>query len=460
MARAIRYIRASKYKEDGTSPEIQLAAIDKHCADQGHTVVETLTDLDLSGRFWKTRQIEHAVSLIERREADVIVVWKWSRVSRNRKDWTLAVDRVEGVGGRLESATEPNDTSTSSGRFARGIMAELAAFESERIGEAWKETHSRRISHGLTPHGAAQFGYIKHKDGYEVHPETGPVLRQLYMDFLAGKGMRALAELSAAHGGPSTSAGVRQMLDRGFGAGLVRFRRELVQGSQEPVINEVEFKRYQAERRQRAKRPRAESSQYPYSGLVFCECGKRMSGNAPKDRRTGEPKPRYICHAVNSAEGHINTVSQEVVEAAVLDELGKVALEVNERAAEHQKAPRKTVDARPKIRRDLAKALGRIDSLVEQRFDPEAKIPQDSYDRLMSKYIADRDSLQERLDALDAQAAARGTVTVSADLLAAWPSIPADRKRGIVRALIARIEVPKGRTRWNPQKLGVFTTWE
>jgi DNA invertase Pin-like site-specific DNA recombinase len=457
MARAIRYVRASKYEDGGTSPEIQFAAIDRHLADQGDIVVETIQDLDLSGRFWQTRDIERAVKMIERGEADKIVVWKVSRVARNLKDWAIAVDRVEGVGGRIESATEHFDASATGG-LMRGQMALYADFESKRIGEGWKETHARRVGLGLTPHGAEQFGYVKHKDGYEVHPETGPVLRQLYMDFLAGKGMRALAELSAAHGGPSTSAGVRQMLDRGFGAGLVRFRKELVQGSQEPVISEAEFKRYQAERRQRAKRPRAESSQYPYSGLVFCECGKRMSGNAPKDRRTGEPKPRYICHAVNSAEGHINTVSQEVVEAAVLDELGKVALEVNERATEHQKAPRKTADARPKILRDLSKVLARIDSLTERWLDGD--IEKDTHDRLLAKYKEEREALQERLDALDAQAAARGTVAVSADLLARWPDITADRKRGIVRALIARIEVPKGRTRWNPQKLGVFTTWE
>ena len=44
--------------------------------------------------------------MIEHGQADAIVVWRWSRVSRNRLDWAVAVDRVEAAGGALESATE------------------------------------------------------------------------------------------------------------------------------------------------------------------------------------------------------------------------------------------------------------------------------------------------------------------------------------------------------------------
>ncbi len=38
--------------------------------------------------------------MIEDGRADVIVVWRWSRVSRNRLDWAVAVDRVKTAGGR------------------------------------------------------------------------------------------------------------------------------------------------------------------------------------------------------------------------------------------------------------------------------------------------------------------------------------------------------------------------
>lgn len=101
--RVVAYVRVSKERDGMISPELQLAAIEKHCKDRGYVIVETLTDLDLSGQFWKRRQVERAVGMIEAGTADILVVWKLSRVARNRKDWALAVDRVEGAGGRLES---------------------------------------------------------------------------------------------------------------------------------------------------------------------------------------------------------------------------------------------------------------------------------------------------------------------------------------------------------------------
>lgn len=63
---------------------------------------------------------------IETRDTDVIVLWKWSRFSRRRLDWEVAADRVQVAGGRIESATEPIDTSTASGDLALGMMVSLA----------------------------------------------------------------------------------------------------------------------------------------------------------------------------------------------------------------------------------------------------------------------------------------------------------------------------------------------
>jgi DNA invertase Pin-like site-specific DNA recombinase len=136
--RAVAYVRVSMAREDMISPELQMLAVSDYCKRRGYTIVRTLEDLDLSGRFWNRRQVELAVQMIERDEADLLVVWRWSRVSRNRLDWALAVNRVENVGGRLESATEGFDTTTATGRFARGMMAEFAAYESDRMGDIWR----------------------------------------------------------------------------------------------------------------------------------------------------------------------------------------------------------------------------------------------------------------------------------------------------------------------------------
>jgi site-specific DNA recombinase len=138
--RAVAYVRVDMEHEDGISPDLQIRAIREYCAPRGITITHVIEDLDLSGRFWKTRRIDEAISLIEAGQTDALVVWRWSRVSRDRYDWAFAVARVETAGGQLISATEDFDTTRSVGRLIRGILAEFAAFESDRIGDLWRDS--------------------------------------------------------------------------------------------------------------------------------------------------------------------------------------------------------------------------------------------------------------------------------------------------------------------------------
>ena len=466
MGRAIAYVRVSMEGgrgDDMISPEIQADAIERHCEQHGHRIVAILQDIDLSGRFWKRRKVEQAVQMIERGEADVLVVWKISRVSRNRADWNIAVDRVEAAGGRVESATEPLDTSTSSGRFARGVLAELAAFQSERIGEQWKEAHNNRIKRGLPPNAPQKFGYAKSKDGYTVDPETGPVLRDLYLRYIEGEGFTRLVALSGAHGGPKGPSGLRQMLDRGFGAGYIWSRGERLRGAHEGVVSEMEFQRYLAARRKRADRPRAENTPYAFSGIVFCECGKRMSGGGTGGKTSSGAKVerRYTCTAGGMADGgQTNTDTEGLVDAAVLEGLGGVADELDASASEVKVGARRA-DARPKLRRDLAKAADRLDKLTVRWLDGD--VDKDTYERLSATLRAERDALQERLDALDEQEAVRDSGAVQKvvpGLLRDWPVLPPEVKRSIVAKLVGRITVPRGRSRWVKKPLAVTALWD
>ena len=147
--RAALYLRQSTYREESISLELQETACRTYAAQQGYEVVAVEQDPGISGRKWDNRPgVQKVMGLLEDKGADVIVLWKWSRLSRSRLHWAVAADKVETLGGRIESATEPVDVSTSTGRFTRGMLTEMAAFESERIGDSWKETQARRISMG------------------------------------------------------------------------------------------------------------------------------------------------------------------------------------------------------------------------------------------------------------------------------------------------------------------------
>jgi DNA invertase Pin-like site-specific DNA recombinase len=319
-------------RDDMVSPELQMIAVNDYCARRGYAVVATMEDLDLSGRFWKRRQVEQAIETIEQDRADVLVVWRWSRVSRNRLDWAIAVDRVEGVGGRLESATEGFDTTTSTGRFARGMLAEFAAFESDRMADIWREVHDRRVRHGLPGNGHKKFGYRKINGDYVVDKKTGPILADMYRRYTAGESLDALTgwltrhrvepvyprkENSRAWGHQALA----RALDHGFGAGFISVRGELVPGAHQAVITPAEWEAFRQRRSQvTPRRPMVEPETFLLNGLVFCVCGRAM---APHElRRKG--LRMYKCTRHRS-EGRARVLSEGRLQGLVFRWLERLA---------------------------------------------------------------------------------------------------------------------------------------
>jgi DNA invertase Pin-like site-specific DNA recombinase len=328
--RAVAYVRVSMTRQGMISPELQIGAISEHCKRRGYKIIEVLEDLDLSGRFWQNRQVDAAITMLENDLADVIVVWRWSRVARNRLDWAVAVDRVEGAGGRLESATEPFDVNTATGRFARGMLAEFAAFESDRMGDVWREVRARRARLGIPPTGQKQFGYTKVGDRYTIHRRRGPILADLYRRFIAGESFRSLAQwLNDRHYLTARPRGTKaawahfnlaSMMDRGFAAGYIRAGGVLLPGAHKALITQAEWQAYLSRRELTRwhRCPRVAPSLL--AGMLVCSCGTPM-----KPEFAAPPaKPKYRCRH-HRVEGRNSTVGQDRLDPLVLQWLKHIS---------------------------------------------------------------------------------------------------------------------------------------
>ncbi|MEU6237443.1 recombinase family protein, partial [Kitasatospora sp. NPDC047058] len=187
----IGYIRVSTWKEEKISPEIQQAAILEWARRSRKRIVRWITDLDATGRNFK-RKIMQGIEAVERKEAVGIAVWKFSRFGRTRDGVAVNLKRVENTGGELVSATEPIDARTAIGRLYRGIIFEFSAYESDRAGEQWSETHALRRAAGLPATGRDRFGYVWHRrynpqtrkvqqERYEADIEVGPTVVEAFL---------------------------------------------------------------------------------------------------------------------------------------------------------------------------------------------------------------------------------------------------------------------------------------
>lgn len=443
MTRAVGYIRVSLAREEMISPELQRAAIERHCKTNKYRLVDVIEDLDATGRNFARAGVQHAIQQVENRQADVIVVWKYSRFGRTRRDWYVHLDKVELAGGRLESATEDTDTRTSVGRLTRGMLVELAAFESDRIGEVWREVHQRRLGLGLPATGGDRFGYQRLDGAYQPHPDTGPVLAQMYQWYVTGISPRTIAERlnddghRTSRGGAFTRDRVQRILDSGFGAGLlpvgVGYRARHVPGAHPPVIDQATWDAYRA-RRVGTHVPQRAHTTYPLSGLLTCgDCGAVMwSTRLGRENGYGYACSRWMEHR----DVLCVTISRRRAEVEVLDWLEtawpEIAAKVKELEASAPKGASKATKA-------LQRAEERLHRLTLGFAD--GTVPKDAYER------ARADIETQVAAATQALNTPRSPLPDVEEMLPVWQTLTVEEQRAVLGALIDRVVVHREKPR-------------
>lgn len=488
--RALGLVRQSKERDGSISPAIQITAIRDCAARRGYDLQPTpdgeefLVGLDESGSqersaWWK--KLEQAVGWVEQGLFDVVVVWEFSRTARHRLRWAQAVDRVERAGGRIESATEQVDASTSAGRFQRGVLAEMHAYRAEAIGDGWKAAHEQRVKSGRPHSGKPKWGYVYDPEQRLHVPDRdgqGPVLADLYRRYVAGESVYQLVRWLNGHGWRTLTGGLwsdrslRRVLDSGFAAGWFNAGGDpkrgiaptLHQGVHEPLIEEELWQAYlDARAARRVLPPRVERSAYLLSGLVRCaKCGRSMVAswsdpglklNKRNGRRysNGRATLWFRCKA-GKEKGPAacvgGYVKADILEGQVLGYLRGWAGLVDE-------------GARSKTVMSARRSLLEVEA---DRLAREAARVQEALVRLVVSNAEDplppavfrqsREELEARAVELEAAAesaavasrrAARDPARAAADLLERWDRLPVAGRREILRGLIDCVLVRTGR---------------
>lgn len=501
---AIGYIRVSTAREEMISPELQEAAIRDWARRNGRDVLEIISDLDKSGRNFK-RRVQDAIQAVRDGRAREIIVWKFSRFGRQRLGWATHLDLVESAGGQLVSATEEVDARTAAGRFTRGMLAEVAAFESDRASEQWKETLAYRRRNGLPAHGGPRWGYVRRGrvlvpgetnlyrsdpddplgERYEPDPDLRELYVSLYQRYVAGEGSSVLTAWLNKHGFRTTRgtewsmATLLSVLDSGFAAGLLRLHNPecrcqvpsrcqdvtYVEGAQRAIIDGELWEAYRARRAElRTMPPRSQVPIYALSGIMRCGgCGRGMTAMSGRHGRGYA----YRCNSYKLTESCTGAWIRRVdAEAAVLEQLAEWADEIEANA---EKAEPRAV-AEPAVRVDAERIegdLARIDRALV-RLKKLRAMDEDDDEQAEREYLTARDELRAERAALEERLAAAKEPprppepgdygpTIRA-LVDGWEILTPPERRNMLASVVRTIRVHREGFRRDP-RVEVVPAW-
>lgn len=453
--RAAVYLRISDDRVGaGLGVERQRQDCEQLAARLPADVVKVYVDNDESAfdRRRKRPAYERLVEDVRNGRFDVVLAWHTDRLHRTPReleDWIDACER-HGVSVHTVKAG-PIDLATPSGRMVARQLGAVARYESEHkrdrnLRKAQELADAGKVGNG----GPRPFGYTASR--LELQEDEAEVLRELYADVLAGRGVRTLCRdldergIRTTTGGAWSQQGLRYNLLSPRNAGLREHRGAVVGPAVWPAVVDRETWE-QARAVLTSSRRIGDALPYARRYLLtgFLRCG--LCGGKLKPNRSAELQ-RFGCRP-EPGDGRCGRILiryspvEEFVEDLVLARL--------ETQAELQ--PEDPADPSDALRAQITTFEQRLQGLAEEYADG---------DRSALELRASGQVLRERIAGLRRQIVGVAQARRMAEPLVvrdAWPTYDLEQRRAALDVMLERIDVApakRGLNRFDPDRLTVL----
>ena len=396
------YARVSSDRQDvDLSISAQLKALREFAHRNGHRVTKEYVDEVQSGRTADRPSFQLMIAQARQQKPfKAVLVWKFSRFARNRKDAIVFKSLLKRYGVTVISINEPS-TDTPTGKLMEGIIESLDEFFSANLAQDTLRGMRESASRGAFLGSRAPFGYtrIKVKNGERERPtlepeeSTVPIVTEVFQSALRGNGLKDICrELNyrgvTNRGKRWTNTTLHYLLTNEAYTGVLIWGKTSkgdhvlepvrVEGAWKPLISKDLFSEVQKALRERAPvraQPRRVGSRFLLSGLLRCGiCAKLYVGQHAKGRKfayyvcgtllrqgAGSCKAKYL-NATKMEQFIIRKIKERVVtKEALTDIVTLVAEEMDQAAAE--------LDGRLKLIEqelaDVERRLGRLYDALE-----------------------------------------------------------------------------------------------
>lgn len=295
------YIRVSTDEQasEGYSLGAQQDRIVKFVESQGWEIAEVYSDDGFSAKDLNRPAIQRLIKDAKSSKFDVVVFYQLDRLVRSVRDLHELLQLFEDHSIAIRSTTEIFDTTTAIGRLFITIVAAMAAWERETIGERVLEGMTKKASQGERNGGRAPFGYDLVDGQLVINDQEARIVKQMFRMYLNGSGLREIALYVNQLGiGTKDIRTISRMLENPVYCGVTRWsknskREELLhEGTHPAIILEEVFEEAQRLRKERKIEGKKSTSSFHFSGVLRCaRCGGAISGWFRKYKN----RKQYIC---------------------------------------------------------------------------------------------------------------------------------------------------------------------
>lgn len=315
--RAAIYARFSSHNQRSESIEIQLENSREYCEREGLHVVKEYCDYAQTGRNTDRIGFQNMMRDASRGLFDYVVIYKVTRIMRNRDEMALARIMLRKSGVEILYAGE-EIASGSNGVLQLGMLEVLAewesAIDSERIRDGIQKNASRCMANGRT-----LYGWDIIEGRYVVNEREASVLQRMKNMLFSGNPVadivREVEHERSKRGAKFNQDTVTKLLKRPQNAGTYKYAGHEVPDGMPAIWSQTDQDMINSILASKSK-PRRKfdaTAEFPLSGKLYCsKCGMPMGGTSGTSCN-GSAYHYYRCRKCR------RTIRRDLVEDAVCD---------------------------------------------------------------------------------------------------------------------------------------------
>lgn len=357
------YVRVSTEEQvkEGYSIPAQKERLRAFCLSQGWEIVEEYIEEGWSAKNLDRPIMQRMLRDIKRKEIDIILVYRLDRLTRSVLDLYNLLKTFDENNVSFKSATEVYDTSTAMGRLFITLVAALAQWERENLGERVKFGMEQMIHEGRKPGGHSPYGYFFDANfKCTIIESESKIVRKIYQWYSSDFGYRTIAKYLNEMGIKPRIAdkwnanSVREILLNDMYIGIYRWGN-VVLYDHHPAIIEKELNDQVKKMMSKKPSDRTRIGTYPMTGVLRCgncEDHPPIQGRYDKrdqklyyrcmncnkmtwDKRILEPLLEEIDELVTSKEYFLSKLKQQHTPTFV--DTNKIELEIKRIQAQKEK---------------------------------------------------------------------------------------------------------------------------